>query len=153
LTIVQSRRDAMVSRVHELDPDWHPTPSLASTVEGQILAAESEAQEAAARIDELACVGIGPGPFAGESIPARGPGRNFAVGERREINRIGSETGCHTCGRHESGLSSGNFVPDHQPPNALNISGRPQRLYPQCVSCSRYQGYAVGRERGFGNDR
>jgi hypothetical protein len=147
LTIAQSRRDAVLRTVHDLDPNWHPTPSLATTVEGQILAAESEAQEAAARIDELACVGMGPGPFASGSIPARGPGRNFTVDERREINRIGAETGCHTCGIREPGTPRGNFVPDHQPPTALNRSGAPQRLYPQCWSCSHYQGYWIGLRR------
>jgi hypothetical protein len=35
-------------------------------------------------------------------------------------------------------------VPDHQPPNALNTLGRAQRLYPQCATCSRYQGYWIG---------
>jgi hypothetical protein len=33
-----------------------------------------------------------------------------------------------------------NWVPDHQPPSSQNTVGGPQRLYPQCVSCSRTQG-------------
>lgn len=82
---------------------------------------------------------ITPGPFAGESIPARGPGRDFTPGERAEIDRIGSETGCHTCGTTDPGTRSGNFVPDHQPPNVLSDGG-PQELMPQCIGCSRTQG-------------
>ena len=150
LALAVARREEAVRKVHELDPNWQPTPSFTETTEGKILATESEAQEAEARLEELAQVGIGPGSFAGEFIPARGPDRNFTAAERREINRIGGETGCHTCGTRESGLTSGNFVPDHQPPNALNVSRGSQRLYPQCAACSRYQGYAVGRQRGFG---
>lgn len=60
-----------------------------------------------------------PGPFADESVPARGPGRPNAA-EQREINRIGQETGCHTCGTTDPGTKSGNFVFDHQPPSAFN---------------------------------
>jgi hypothetical protein len=45
-----------------------------------------------------------------------------------------------TCGTRDPGTPSGNFVPDHQPPNALNSSQQPQRLYPQCLGCSQGQG-------------
>ena len=88
-----------------------------------------------------------PGPYAGESIPARGPGRDFTSEERSQINDIGNATGCHTCGSTDPGTQSGNFVADHQPPSALNPPGNPQRLYPQCLSCSRTQG---GEVRGAG---
>ena len=37
---------------------------------------------------------------------------------------LGSKTGCHTCGTFAPGTRSGNFVPDHQPPNALNRTWR-----------------------------
>jgi RHS repeat-associated protein len=57
-----------------------------------------------------------PGPHAGDSIPARGPGRDFTRDERDRINDIGRETGCHTCGTTDPGTKSGDFVPDHQPP-------------------------------------
>jgi Phage capsid family len=46
------------------------------------------------------------------------------------------------------GTRTGNFVPDHQPPNALNQFGRSQRLYPQCVSCSDFQGGWIRSNRG-----
>ncbi|HST36575.1 MAG TPA: RHS repeat-associated core domain-containing protein, partial [Allosphingosinicella sp.] len=44
-----------------------------------------------------------PGPFAGRSIPARNPSRNFTRQERREINQIMRESGCHTCGTRNPG--------------------------------------------------
>jgi hypothetical protein len=140
LALAQAHAEAAIRRVQELDPNWRPTPSFTETVEGEIAAAQAEAQEAEARSAELARIGIGPGAFAGESIPARGPSRDFSASERNEINRIGSETGCYTCGKTDPGTSSRNFVPDHQPPNARNSSGRPQRLYPHCLTCSRRQG-------------
>jgi RHS repeat-associated protein len=88
-----------------------------------------------------------PGPHAGEGVPARGPGRDFTPGERRAVNEQGRDTGCHTCGTTDPGTKSGNFVPDHQPPSALNPSGADQRLYPQCIQCSRTQGGEVNAEK------
>ncbi|MBL8565208.1 MAG: hypothetical protein JNM89_05775 [Hyphomicrobiaceae bacterium] len=84
-----------------------------------------------------------PGPNAGESIPARGPDRDFTPEERDRINEIGKTTGCHTCGTTDPGTKSGNFIPDHQPPSALNPDGLPQRLYPHCLHCSGTQGDQV----------
>ncbi|HUU24709.1 MAG TPA: hypothetical protein VMW68_03990 [Methyloceanibacter sp.] len=136
----RGRADALLSQVRELDPRWSPRPSLRESVEGAIRALEAEAREAEAYLRELPLKGIGPGPSAGESIPARGPTRRFRVDERREINRIGRESGCHTCGNKDPGTDSGNFIPDHQLPNALNRSDVRQRLYPQCNTCSRRQG-------------
>jgi hypothetical protein len=141
-------RDAL-ARVRLLDPNWNPTPGIRDTVEGEIAQTQSEAQQAQARILELSRLGIGPGPFACESIPARGPGRDFTPWEREQINRIGSETGCHTCGIRTPGTLSGNFILDHQIPNALNLWGLPQRLFPHCVGCSNDQGYLLGIGRGL----
>jgi hypothetical protein len=132
-------RDAL-ARVRELDPSWRPTPSIRETVEGQIAAAKAEAREARGRLSELAGVGIGPGPYAGEPLPARGPERDFTAAERREINRIGSQTGCHTCGTKDPGTLYDDYVIDHQIPTSLNSSNAAQRLYPQCLSCSLRQG-------------
>ncbi len=86
-----------------------------------------------------------PGPYAGESVAARSPSQAFTDAERAEINRIGYDSGCHTCGTTDPGTVSGNFVPDHQPVSALNSTNLPQRLYPQCINCSREQGLAVAR--------
>ena len=87
-----------------------------------------------------------PGPYAGESIPARGPQQTFTPAERAGINQMGKSTGCHTCGTTTPGTKSGNFVPDHQPVSSLNGNNAPQRLYPQCIDCSREQGLATARE-------
>ncbi len=84
-----------------------------------------------------------PGPFAAESIPARSSSQVFTAGERAEINRIGQDTGCHTCGSLNPGTKSGNFVLDHQPVSAISPPGRAQRLFPQCLNCSREQGLAA----------
>lgn len=88
---------------------------------------------------------LAPGPFAGESIPARGPERDFTDEERDQINEIGKKTGCHTCGTKNPGTKNGNFVPDHQPPSKLNPEDKSQQLYPHCIGCSRTQG---GQVRG-----
>lgn len=88
-----------------------------------------------------------PGPYAGQSVPARGPARDFTPGEREQVNEIGRASGCHTCGTTDPGTKSGNFVPDHQPPSATNTSGAPQQLYPQCVGCSRTQGGEVRQRK------
>jgi hypothetical protein len=146
---VQARAEGAIARVRELDPNWKPTPSAYESVDGLIRKYRADAQQAQDRASELGKIGIGPGPFAGESISARGPERNFTAAERREINRIGSETGCHTCGTLEPETKTGNFVIDHQVPNALNEAGRAQRLYPQCVSCSVSQGGRVGSLKGL----
>ncbi len=84
-----------------------------------------------------------PGQYAGDSIPARGPDRDFTRGERDKINEIGNDTGCHTCGEKDPGTVSGNFFPDHQPPNKINPPGGKQDLYPHCLRCSRRQGGQV----------
>ncbi|TBU74091.1 RHS repeat domain-containing protein [Phytopseudomonas daroniae] len=89
-----------------------------------------------------------PGPHAGESVPARGPSRDFTKGERDKINEIGRKTGCHTCGSTDPRTTSGNHIPDHQPANALNPSGGPQELYPHCLTCSRVQGGQVRGAQG-----
>jgi len=81
-----------------------------------------------------------PGPFAGDSIPARDPERDWEDEEIEAIDRIGRTTGCHTCGTTDPGTKSGHFVPDHQPPSQLNFDNQPQRLYPHCIHCSRKQG-------------
>jgi RHS repeat-associated protein len=101
--------------------------------------------DAAKALDNAAAGGrtLKVGPHAGESIPARGPQRDFTAAERAEMNRIGAETGCHTCGTTVAGTRSGNFVPDHQPPSKINKGGASQELRPHCIGCSRTQGGEV----------
>ena len=96
-------------------------------------------------IEEELPTGVGIGAHAGESIAARSILRDFLASERADINRIGLHSGCHTCGTRIPGTRYGNFVPDHQPPSAINFSNLPQRLCPQCLNCSRDQGLAIAR--------
>ncbi len=83
---------------------------------------------------------IGVGKYAGESIPARSPMRDFNDEERAQINRFGADTGCHTCGTKTPETPLGNFIPDHQPPSRLISPGQAQRLFPHCLACSLRQG-------------
>jgi hypothetical protein len=148
LAVVEARARDAISRVHEVDPNWRPRPSAYESVEGFIRAREADTQEAQARFFELQRHGIGPGPFAGESIPARGPGRDFTIQEHREVDRMGFRFGCHTCGTFDPETSSGRYVIDHQPPTAWNPLRESQRLYPQCLSCSGRQGNWIRRNGG-----
>lgn len=140
-------RDRALARVKEIDSQWKPTPSATETVRGEILANIADAREADARYIELKSNGIGPGFFAGESIPARSTSRNFTKREIEAINAIGRATGCHTCGAKESGSASGNFFKDHQLPTARGGLGQPQRIYPQCQNCSGRQGAWISNNR------
>ena len=86
---------------------------------------------------------LSPGPHAGESVPATGP--RVTADQQRQVDRIGNESGCHTCGTRNPGTQSGHWVGDHQPSTRLNPPGGQQRLYPHCLSCSRRQGGEVRR--------
>jgi RHS repeat-associated protein len=79
------------------------------------------------------------GPYAQESIPATSKSQKFTPEERRQINQLGEKFGCHTCGTTDPSSKKGNFVPDHQPISSWVPDGTPQRLYPQCLPCSRRQ--------------
>jgi len=143
LDISHSQMQAAVRRVQELELRWKPTPSAYETIEGQIAANEAATREALNRFFELQRRGIGLGPFAVESQPARSPSRHWTVGEIRENNRIGSKYGCHTCGTNDPGTKNGNFVLDHQRPTALSSEGEAQRVFSQCRTCSNRQGGSV----------
>jgi hypothetical protein len=111
LAAVRANYNNIIARVRERDPSWKPRPSLhEQSVEGFIRASKGETLEAEARLAELTRADIGPGPFAGESIPARGPARDFTEAERLEINRIFNQTGCHTCGTFNPGTIRRNAV-------------------------------------------
>jgi RHS repeat-associated protein len=110
---------------------------------GAIIKASREGAEQAGKLAAKKGDTLKPGPFAKESIPARGPKRDFNKAERSKINDAGRSDGCHTCGKPDPATKSGNFIPDHQPPNALNTSGGPQRLFPHCKGCSKRQGGQV----------
>ena len=80
-----------------------------------------------------------PGPFAEGSIPARGPQRNFTTAEKAANKANFESSGCHTCGTKIPSTKNG-AVLDHQPPTGINVNSAAQRLYPQCLGCSRKQG-------------
>ncbi|MBK8008457.1 MAG: phage portal protein [Rhizobiales bacterium] len=142
--VAENRANNAMEKVREYDPEWKPKLGLWETVDGYILELNDHAKQAEVRFVELQDQGVAPGRFAAESIPARGPERNFTLWERVEIDRIGLATGCHTCGTFDPETTSGHFVIDHQKPSALNKNGRAQRLYPQCLRCSWRQGGHVG---------
>jgi hypothetical protein len=53
LDITAAQARALVREVQRQDPTWKPRPSLYEGIEGQILANQSEAQQATARLREL----------------------------------------------------------------------------------------------------
>lgn len=89
--------------------------------------------------------GIGPGAFARYGITS-GPGLRPSPTQQREIDALGREYGCHTCGTKEPGTLYGNFVGDHQDPTSLVSPGTRQILLPHCWRCARAQG---GYVRGY----
>jgi len=80
-----------------------------------------------------------PGPWADGSVLSSAPGKITAA-ERRGLNTLGEESGCHSCGATTPGTKTGNWVGDHQPVSSGVPAGTPQSLYPQCLSCSNDQG-------------
>ena len=140
-------RDA-IARVREHDPNWRPRPSAYETVEGSISARQAEAQQARERLAELQYNGIIPGPYFREGMPARGPDRNFRVGERDWMNELFAQHGCHTCGTRDPGTPRGNAILDHQPPTRYNPLRKRQFLLPQCLACSRRQGLWIIQNGG-----
>lgn len=140
LQISHSQMQAAIRRVRQLDARWKPTPSLHSTIEGEIRANETATREALDRVFELQRHGVGPGPYAVESQLARGPGRRWTAEEIRENNRIGRKYGCHTCGTTDPGTPNGKFIGDHQLPTAWKPLRLPQHVFPHCASCSARQG-------------
>lgn len=148
LTATDLQAQTAIRRVQELDLRWRPGSSISEGIEGAITTNLWIVQRAEARLRELQSAGIGVGPFAKEWLPARGAERNFYAGERRDMNSIGSIFGCHTCGTTVPGTTSRNFILDHQIPTALNHLGRPQQLYPHCLSCSLRQGGVISRILG-----
>lgn len=126
--------------------DWSIPALSSATNDAAGTNPDPGAQSAAPPTTEPAST-LKPGPYAGKSIPARGPGRDFTPQEREQIDEIGRTTGCHTCGTIDPGTKSGSFIPDHQPPNQLNPNNDPQQLYPHCRRCSQRQGGEVNAER------
>lgn len=74
--------------------------------------------------------------------------RNFER-YRDEIDRLGQEHGCHTCGRFKGSVTPPpnantgdpmlHWVCDHQPPLGIIPDATEWHLYPQCHDCSNKQ--------------
>ena len=139
-----------LNAIRELEPNnrelayiaprgWVPSARDVARVQEELLRAKARAA------GETSAIPIGP--YARESIPARSAERNFTAEERREVDRIGNQHGCHTCGTIVPGSTLGHWVPDHQIPSRLNRSGEPQHLYPQCLSCSARQGGQIAQQQ------
>src|SRR5262245_35410444 len=80
------KRD-LLRQVREREPGWQPQPGVYQTIEGQIRTVRAQAREAEERLSELMRKGIGPGPFACESISANVPGRSYR--DQRDANKSG----------------------------------------------------------------
>jgi hypothetical protein len=146
LDLANIREQLATAQIRQRDQLWTVTPSVtAPTIEGRIAEAEGRAREAEDYLRELIRYGIGPGRFACVSIPARGSARDATPGERYLNDRNGYTFGCHTCGTRDPGTGTGSFVLDHQIPIRMNLSDLAQRLFPQCIACSRAQGLWITR--------
>jgi hypothetical protein len=133
---------AALARVREVDPRWRPTPQAYETIEGQIRSLEAQTAEANSRALVVKYPQTGPGPFAREwvTLPPNTTGRRVTAAQRREIERIGREFGCHRCGSRNPGTPLDRWVVDHQ--SALKYEDV-FRLYPHCATCSASQGGRV----------
>jgi hypothetical protein len=60
LMIAEEAARFLLNELSSRDPDWRPTPSLTSTIEGAIAAAEAETQEARERLFEIDSAGSIP---------------------------------------------------------------------------------------------
>jgi len=149
-TFTSAASQSISDTVHSIGNFFHPdnsgkaaSPPGTTTTNVATGTPASTSQQGAVSNDPINSKTLEPGPYAGAGVPARGPGRDFTQGERDDVNQQGRDTGCHTCGTTDPGRKSGNFIPDHQPPSALNDAGAAQRLYPHCLGCSQTQGGEV----------
>lgn len=144
LAVSVGRMREALRAVHRREPNWKPTPQVYETIEGLIRANEATVQEAMLRALQLKLPRTGVGPYAKEWIIAPKTNRRLNKAEQAEIDRIGRTYGCHRCGTKTSGTPSGHFIGDHQVPKSV---GKPSRIYPHCVWCSKSQGGMVSQGR------
>lgn len=141
ITVSYGRLQQNLTAIRRIDPNWKPTPQLYETVPGYLRALEWNVREAQFRLFELSGHRAGPGPFAAERVPMESGSLRPTIAQRRELDRIGRENGCHWCGTRNPGTKNGHFVGDHQAPRSVE---NPTFYYPQCVGCSRSQGGMLG---------
>jgi hypothetical protein len=84
-----------------------------------------------------------PGAFAQANLAIRASGAKYATyAQRRVLQQIGRDHGCHHCGDR----TARKYIGDHIPPNkyAQGMFFRAtQWFYPQCEDCSSLQSVAV----------
>lgn len=90
----------------------------------------------------------GRGAYATSTgVPTRDVARRFTPVVRQQIARLGTSSGCHTCG-----TKTGPFVPDHQPPLSIHrlqhgtLANYRGHLMPHCRACSSKQGGALAKK-------
>ncbi len=147
LEMSRVQADAAVARVTRADPTWRARPGLYESVEGEIAHNEDVLREANERYADLLRSKIGFGPHFVRAAPGRGPYTRPTKAERLEVNEIGEEFGCHTCGARNPGSRSGSWFCDHQGPSALGGLNAGRWLVPQCSYCSNGQGWLVRQLR------
>lgn len=109
---------------------------------GEAIAAKGLTKLGTTTVTKAPAVGdelLRPGPWAKESVPSSGPGR-ITQAERTQLNPIGDQYGCHSCGATSPGTKSGNWIGDHQPVSRTVPPDTRQVLYPYCQACSNAQG-------------
>ena len=87
LDITAAQARALVREVQRQDPTWKPRPSLYEGIEGQILANQSEAQQATARLRELGVGEVRAQPLNEVLLP-----RGSLIGTRDGRASIGTRT-------------------------------------------------------------
>jgi len=100
-------------------------------------AAEAEGSEVAAASRPTT---LKPGPFASESVPARGPARDFTRAEREAIKPARKGYRMSYVRLEGPRYKVGGLRPRSPASQLANPSSETQRLYPQCIACSRRQG-------------
>lgn len=140
LDVSQARADAAVARARSVDPSWSPRPGVSQTAEGQIAHNNAVEREANAHYAKLRTEGVSFGPFAAERTDGPGPFTRPSARQRAELQRIGEQFGCHTCGARNPGTRSGAWIFDHQVPSALGGLNAGRWGVPHCALCSRRSG-------------
>lgn len=140
LEISKVAMNSAVARTRKIDPSWRPRPQAYESVEGYIQANESTRLEAELQFFRLTGRPVAPGPFAKEWIELAPGQTRISEWQRRKLDAIGQQFGCHGCGSVGNLTRNGHSVRDHQVPKAI---GQPTRILPHCVYCSVRQGGIV----------
>ena len=89
-----------------------------------------------------------PGAFSRSCVLVNNKGALPSPSMRRKVQDLGALYGCHHCGAFPP-----QYICDHMPPTVMYTASRsssPQFLYPQCSSCSQFQGGTLSSCHVFG---